>query len=450
MKKFPLLFLLAFCLSCAKDELPTQDPVVDNDITDVIEDEPLEVPLDACDPLLRPIVVAHGFLASGDTYALQFQRFESLGYCPENLFAYDWNSLDQAGDPVIALDALIDNIIASTSFTQVDLAGHSAGSGLGYTYLEEPSRAAKVANYAHLAGSPMAGPAGTFQEVPTLNIWSTADLVVAGGSIPGATNVMQTDQDHYQVATGADSFIEMYEFFNGVAPANADIIAEADIDLSGRVVSFGENIPVADALVNIFEVDPSTGFRVNSSPDFVATADADGNFGPVAALSCVSYEFEVIGNAGDRILHYYREPFIRSDQLVYLRTIPSSGLASLLLGSLPSDDNQTVLAFYSGSQAVISGRDSLTVDDTFLATPDFTAAANSIIAMFFYDDNNNQVSDVTQIGGTWAFLNTFLKAIDFYFPTQNSTSIPLQLNGRTINVPNLQSATEGVAIAQFN
>lgn len=403
-----------------------------------------------CDDTLRPVIFVHGFLASGDTYELQLQRFSSNGYCDENLFAFDWNSLNFGGDATAELDAFIDNVLEETGFDKVNLAGHSAGSGTGYNYLSSADRAAKVAHYVHLAGNPADGPAGPEGEVPTLNIWSTEDLVVQGGEIDGATNEMQTDKDHYEVATSVETFEKMYSFFNnGTAPSTSTIIEQENIFVSGRVLTFGENSPIVNAQINVYALDSSTGQRVSATPEATAISTSTGFYGTITLRPDVHYEFEVIPSDGSRTIHYYREPFTRSSELVYLRTIPSSGIGNLLLGSLPSDDDETVFAFYSGSRAVINGRDNFTVDGNTLSIPEFTAPENSTIAMFFYDGNNNQETDLTDIGGTWSLVPTFLAAVDVYTPTIPAGSVTLNLNGRTITIPNLKSESEGVIVAQF-
>ncbi len=403
-----------------------------------------------CDSTLRPIILVHGFLASGDTYELQLQRFASNGYCNQNLYAFDWNTLAFGSDATTELDAFIDDVLNATGFAQVDLAGHSAGSGTCYSYLGTAERATKVAHYVHLAGNPTDGPAGPNGEVPTMNIWSTEDLVVQGGDIPDAVNEMQTDKDHYEVATSVPTFELMHAFFNdGNSPSTTEITPETDIRVSGRVVSFGENIPMEGATINIYEVSPADGSRIVDTPEASATSDVNGDYGPVALRGSINYEFEVIPSDGSRKVHYFREAFVRSSELVYLRTIPTGGLGGVLLGSLPSDDNQTVLAFYSGSKAVINGRDVLSVDGNVLSTPEFTAPENSTIAMFYYDGNDNQTSDLTDIGGSWALVPTFLAAVDMYIPTSSPSSVTIDLNGKTITVPNLKSETDGVIVAQF-
>jgi hypothetical protein len=52
---------------------------------------------------MLPIVMAHGFLASGDTYELQFLRFASNGYPLDMLYTYEWNTLGQEIIPMNSL-----------------------------------------------------------------------------------------------------------------------------------------------------------------------------------------------------------------------------------------------------------------------------------------------------------------------------------------------------------
>ena len=97
--------------------------------------------------------MAHGFLASGDTWALQAQRFASNGYCPGSLHAFVYNTLDQNADHVAELEALIDDVRAAHGVDRVDLAAHSMGGVISYDLLSDPARAAKVERYAVLIGN---------------------------------------------------------------------------------------------------------------------------------------------------------------------------------------------------------------------------------------------------------------------------------------------------------
>ena len=399
---------------------------------------------------LHPVVFIHGYLASGDTWANQVMRFTSNAYCDNLLYAYDWNSVGGSSNQAL-LDAFIDTVLARTGATQVDLVGHSAGGGYGYAYCEDTTRAKKVAHYVHIGSSSQSSPAGANDEVPTLCISSADDAVAGATSITGATNITIAGKDHYQIATGAETFTELYKFFNsGQVPVTSSITPKAEITVSGKAVTLGENAPHNGATIHVYEVNPDNGSRLSSSPNFTLTADAQGVWGPQKIKPDTKYEFEVTSNvSGDRVIHYYREGFTHTNPLVYLRTIPTSGLAGTLLSSLSDNDNQSVLAVFTANQATVAGRDSLVVDNVVLSTTAITPASKTIIAMFLFDANNNQQSDYT-VPGLFGILPTFLTSRDMYFQTSTAYAIPLRFNGRSLHVPNLKSQSDGVIVAVFD
>ncbi|MEL6182701.1 MAG: hypothetical protein AAFS10_27330, partial [Myxococcota bacterium] len=226
-------------------DAPLSDTTAEDDIS--TEDVPIQPP--PCDESLRPLVAAHGFLASGDTYANHAMRFAANGSCLDRLRPFDWNTLDQNANAEEGLDQFIDDLLAESGAEQVDLAGHSAGGGLGYRYLADPERASKVAHYIHIGSNTFEGPAGPEQNpVPTLNLWSQDDLIIEDkGDIPGATNVQLPGADHYAVATNAASFEAIYRFVSDdQEPATTAIEPSSDpILVSGRAATFGENTPLA-------------------------------------------------------------------------------------------------------------------------------------------------------------------------------------------------------------
>jgi triacylglycerol lipase len=175
-----------------------------------------------------PIVMVHGFLASGDTYTNHLMRFTANGYCRDRIFVYDWNSLGGGSSPA-RLDTFVDEVLRVTGATQIDLMGHSAGGGIGYSYLEDATRAAKVRRYVHIGSGDEDAPAGPTANVPTLNLYSANDRVVTGNDgIDGAENVDLVDDDHYEVATSADSFTAIWEFLTDSAPTTTDIAPQTE------------------------------------------------------------------------------------------------------------------------------------------------------------------------------------------------------------------------------
>ena len=404
-----------------------------------------------CTDTRRPFVAAHGFLASGDTYASHAMRFEANGYCLGRIFAFDWNTLDQDGEPELLLDQFIDDVLAETGAAEVDLAGHSAGGGLGYRYLADPARASKVAHYIHIGSSVFDGPAGPEGDpVPTLNLWSEADLIIDGkGDIPGATNVRLTEEDHYAVATSAASFTAIYRFIHDdQAPATTDIAPDGPIVVSGRALSLGENAPVAGGAVAIYAVDPDTGGRLG---DAVATFTTDdlGHWGPFTAEPDTRYEFRVQGAEPDSVpVHYYREPFVRSNPLVYLRTLPGpDSFAGQLLSVIPFDDEAAIVIIFLTNRGLNAATDSLTVNGLEVATDAIASPDQTTIALFLYDDNRNGASDEAPVGLFSSF--PFLNAFDLFFPADPDTTITVDLNGSALNLPSWPSASEGATIAVF-
>jgi len=399
-------------------------------------------------PEFLPVVMIHGALASGDTYAKPAMLFGSNGYDSKLLYVFDWNSLGGGNAAAIpVLDAFIDNIIATTGSPKIYLIGHSAGGGLGYSYCSTATRASKISKYIHLASNTQAKPAGPSGEIPTLNIYSKSDKVVIGADIIGAENVVFEDLDHYQVATSEKSFEKIFYFLLGVV-ANPVITKQSAPEISGRIVTLGENKPVQNVFVKIFQVDALKGDRLgeavaNFSPD------SEGYFSKLKLSPESHHEFEVTSSDADfRTLHYYREPFVRENKFVYLRTFPpATSLAGILLSNLPKDDDQAVVAFFSANQAVITGRDSLKVNNTVLSTPALCSPTNSTIAMFLYDGGDKMSSGNPH--AAFGFF-PFLKGADIYIGTPCSETVTIRFNGKVRGVKNFKSRSEGVVIAVFD
>jgi len=438
-------FVFFALLSCQKNN------AISNFSEPTPNDGPIAPPVSlfACDTCKYPIVMVHGFLASGDTYAPFLQLFHTNGYHPRMLQAFDWNSLNQGANNSAALDAFIDSLLAKTGAEKIALMGHSAGGGVCYTYLSDPARAKKVAHYVHIASSVQNGPAGpTGSPVPTLNLWSPADAIAQGGDIPGAANVKLEGKDHYQVATSKESFAAIYKFFHGVDAPTLIAQPEAVVCIAGKTLTFGENTPLKNAKVDIYELDPATGARLTTAPFETWYSQTNGQWGPTNVKGATRYEFVVTPPAaGSRIIHYYREGFVHLNTLVYLRSIPPpSSLAGLLLAGLPKTDQQSVINVFSASQAVIQPRDTLTVNGTLISTAQYATEAKTAIAWFLYDDGDSQ-TELSPVGlfNTFPFLN----GVDYFFPTAPASSIGVRMNGRTLHLPNMKSS-EGVMVAVFD
>lgn len=431
-----ILFIITFAFSaCSKADGDLQDPNdnVNNDDKDVY----------------LPIVMIHGALASGDTYAKPSMLFSSNAYPEDLLFTFDWNTLGgNTAANVQKLDDFIDKVLLKSDSDKLILIAHSAGGGLAYSYCNDDLRVKKIAKYIHVGSSAQSALPGPGSDIPTMNIYSTADRIVAGGDIPNATNVVFSDLDHYEVATSEMSFAKIYEFITGKAPVHLEILPLSDPYISGRVVTLGENLPPANVNVEIFYVDSKTAERKGAAVH-TFQPDTDGYFGPFTVSNTEYLEFEITSaTEGFRTLHYYREPTKRNNTKVYLRTFPpSTSLAGILLSSLPRSDDQAVIAVFSANQAIIHERDELVVQGLQLSNATLCRPENSTIAMFLYDNGDKQSSGNPHAAFSFA---PFLRGADVFFSTEEPEAIPLFFNGRTITVRNYKSDSEGVIIAVFD
>lgn len=400
-----------------------------------------------CDSSFRPIVFVHGFLASGDTWARFFQEFQAAGYCPEHLLVYDWNTLGRDTDHNAALDAAVDSLRARTGAERVDLIGHSAGGGLGYLYLTDSTRAAKVARFVQIGSMSHAQPAGPNGGTPTLNLWSDGDRVVSGREMPGASNIMLPGLDHYQIATGKASFEAVFRFLNDAPPKAAVPEPEGAVRVGGRAVFFGDNKAVSGAKVELYYLDARSGARSGKATAIVNT-DAKGYWAVPDVRPNVPIELVVQAPDSSRPVHYFREGFSHSNRLVYLRVLPKPGtMVGILLAGLPNDSDQSVVNVFSASQALITGRDSLSLDGVLISTEQHAAAEKTAISFFLYDGNKNKKSDLAPIGMFGRF--PFLIGVDFFIDPKKSKPMTLLFNGRRQVIRKLPSS-EGIQVVVFD
>ncbi len=390
-----------------------------------------------CNQEFRPLLFVHGFLASGDTFHHQEIRFKRDGYCEDRIWVFDWNTIGRSPQTIDSLDRLIDHIMETTGFEQVDLAGHSAGGGLGYQYLSDSTRAAKIAHYIHIGSSKAAGPAGPSGSVPTLNLWSAGDKVVAGGDIEGATNAEMENQDHYEVATSRGSYEQMFKFLNNVDPSGEVMEMRPVVSVTGRALSLGENIAEAGAKIIAYQVEEDGSYNANEGVQLVT--DAMGYFS--VEIPSKPYLFKVIPENG-RTVFYFVEGMIANTNLLYFRTLPKPGtMAALMFGGLPKQGDQMAAILFGANRAFTYGRDELIFDEHVLSTPELAGPAITTISMVLYDDGDKNTS-LKSIGPFANF--PFLVGVDMYIDgSQKSHS--LKINDRELNIPHIK-AEEGILV----
>jgi hypothetical protein len=399
------------------------------------------------DKSFRPIVFVHGFAGSGEQYEHPAKLFASNGYPPSWITNYDYNSTGADGGPE-PLDKYIDAVRARTGFDKVDLVGHSRGTSVSQQYLADPKRAAKVAHYANIGGRPADNAGG----VPTLVVGSKGDKLAGPGTARGeAKHVVLEKPDHIGVATGTESFEHVFTFFNdGKGPKTREIKPQEVIVVGGFAKTFGPNKPEAGTTVEIYEVAANTGRRVSEKPCDKFVVRPDGAWGPFKATAGQHYEFYLMPSGGGRPVHYYREPFERTDLLVYLKTRdektePGASIAR----QINVTDDSSVLVVSQLNGAIIAGRDSLKVNGVELATEEIAPERGTKVGFFLFDANGNKKTDATlPKGATWT--RPFLTAADVYIPAGKPESVKLEFNGHVLNVPNWKAASEGQSFVSFN
>jgi hypothetical protein len=272
-------------------------------------------------PVLRPMIFVHGYMGSVSTFTTQFLRFASNGYPINYLRALEYNSTSYNSTQVrVSLDELIATTLEETGAEQLDLLGHSMGTMVCQGYLNSsPERAANVAHYVNLDGSSASSLPGG---VPTLAIWGRGSPT---RQIVGAINVYFPNCSHSQVVGIAETFSEIYNFFNGELPATTDIVPEphGQVRLAGRVIFASGG--ATSATLEIWEVDGDTGYRTGKKPAAVYQIEADGAWGPFKAKGGAHYEY-CVWSEGLRISHTYSQPPIRSNYWVRLAYYGVTGM----------------------------------------------------------------------------------------------------------------------------
>lgn len=403
-----------------------------------------------CPSERRPLVLVHGFLASGDTWSRHTQRLINSGSCPKWIRTYDWNSLDMAGDQSEGLDQLIDDLLKLSELDQVDLIGHSAGGGVSYRYLSDTARAAKIHKYVHVGSFPEEAPPSPAGEEPIqmLNLWSSSDRTVEGADIEGATNVTLSEEDHYAVATSEQSYREIVRFLYAEEVTSDDTRPApretGELDIGGRVLTLGENQPLSNTVVQIWSVDEN-GRR--SGEVLAVTTDEAGIFQAPALPAGKSLEFAPIQleNTSPPV-RYFLPPLVRNDPLIYLRTFPSgASIASILVNQLPRDEERVSLVVFSAHRALLAGVDSLLINGQEALTTDIASAEDTTIALFIFD-----VGADGEGGGSLPLFDRFpfLAGLDLPLRANPEEKISVVLNGDRVVIP-ASSAAEGTLIVTF-
>lgn len=415
----------------------------------------------------NPVIFVHGYVGSGAQFESQKMRFVENGYPDSYVQVLEYDStpatpipgttgLNPVGIQVIEqqlfprLDRLIARLETQTERPKVELIAHSLGTKLMQDYLNSsPARAANVAHYVNIDGQTASSPPGG---VPTLALWATkGPLSPPGRSITGATNVTVPDSTHVQAATSAFSFGQMYEFFNGRAPATTDIVPQGGtITLSGRAVQFPNNTGLAGATVQVWPINQATGQRTRATPIASYQIGASGNWGPVAVQAGRRYEFALI-RPGVPVHHFYYEPFVRSDHLI--RLLESDALR--LAGGSPSPRSVAMVVIRYKELWGDQGTDDdvLHFNDVNICSPIICPLSQLVNAIFAYDRGQDGKTDTSKPDPVYSQL-PFVTGVDVYMPAQSpplgKVTVTLKSRGggprRTVTFPNFPSTSDVVTV----
>jgi len=398
-----------------------------------------------------PIVFVHGLYGCGDSYTQMIQYFRANGYPESKLFTYDWNTLDYQNAPknTKPLDDFIREVMAKTGYDKINIVGHSLGGNLTFNYCSNAAYASHINRLVWLAPYLPDRSKIPNTSIPTLNIRTNTDYVVEDTStIPQALNIVIPGKDHNEIASCEESFEELFKFFNDGKVPSVVIPETENVLISGRLVSFIENNVSTGNKIEIYEVSATNGERLTAAPSATLFTDAKGYYDNFSAKKNTYYEFQVsTGKAGDRPIHFYFEPFKRSNHMIYLRTFPPQG-SLLNIGFnaiIPFTSTQAVSIFFSVSKTVLLGRDALVINGNDCVNASFADKELNTLAYFMFDNNRNSVSDYTTVP-LFANVQSF-KGMDFSLPVNDFSTYVF--NGRTLHTYNWSSTSKGLSVAMF-
>ncbi|NLW45701.1 MAG: hypothetical protein GXY92_11070 [Syntrophomonadaceae bacterium] len=414
----------------------------------------------------RPIIFVHGGAGSATQFESQAMRFTSNGYPADWIFAFEYDSSKFTSGSIdpqdIAavwskLDQLVNTVKQKTKTDTIDIVAHSLGTYVTQGYLNSsPMRAANFAHYVCLDGYPSESPPGG---VPSLGLW--AGILNRGYEIGGGINITLEGQSHVEVATSAQSFVEMYKFFTGESPVTSDILPEPGdtVELAGRVVVFPNNTGPGEATLEIWEIAGTTGYRTGDQPAATYQLGSDGSWGPFTGKKGQHYEFVLIRD--DNVNHneyFYFEPFIRNNYLLRLPTsaVPGVGLAA----SMDSSDSHVNLIVgrnqeFWGDQ--LDKIDKLEINGTDIISGDTHPVSKRVNYTCVYDKDADGTSNLGIPVQYYAEI-TFFTGVDFHIPgadpPNGTTSIVLTSRTgsgkqQVINIPNRASSSVGRIYVQF-
>ena len=400
----------------------------------------------------HPVLFVHGIEGTGAQFESQAMRLTSNGYPHSWIEEVDYDSTRAVGDKTevhAQMDAKIAELRRRTGAKKVDLVAHSLGTIVSYDYLTDSEKGAhrrrSIAHYVNVDGQ------SSNPGVPTLALWAGRRAMGPADHMPGAKNVTIPNQTHVQTCTSWLSFIQMFKFLRGTKPAHDIVRQRGSIRLSGRALTFPQNAGLAGATIQVWRLE-ANGHRATKTPHAsLPIADGSqggGDWGPISVEAGPHYEFAIV-QSGKPTLHYYYEPFVRSDHT--LRLLYSDPL-TLYAGQRPGTVSAVNIRYKELWGDVARKRDVLRINGTSVCTAELCPWTKQVNAYFAFDDNRNGKTDLTSdpvIGNL-----PFLQGGDVFIPASpratGTTTFQLRSRGsgspRIVKTPNWDSTNDGVLV----
>ncbi len=420
-----------------------------------------------CDKTQRPIVFVHGTYSAGDNITSVALLFGSNGYCSDRFVSIDYNSLlVVAGGPANAavdpIDQAIDAVRTATGFDKVDIMGHSQGAAQVYSYLQDPTHAAKVAHYVQLAGGPQAAPPGPPDAggIPTLSISSYGDAILGPEGVTGAerTVVFET-QDHQAVCTSVDTFVAIWQYLHQGADGGPDgqypqyttvQCGDPTITLSGLSETFGDNAVPPGGKLEVYDL--GTDPRDSGAPVETFTIDDGGAAVSWKADRLKQYEFRGYYADGGVIGHQYFTPFKRDNywmRFLVPSTNPLAQVATNPILDLNDDAETTLIARVAKGAFRPDLGDTLTVNGYEALNTDDATRTSVTVALFMYDSNKDGKTQGGSLPAYSSVLPYFLRGTDVFVPSSPPGFVNVTFNGQTLRIPNWPSKSQGLSLVTF-
>jgi len=416
-----------------------------------------------------PVVFVHGQFGSAQQFETQAMRFTSNGYPQDLLYAFEYDT-SKTDNPLADLDSFIEEVRRETGATQVYAVGHSRGTSMWTEYLDDPAfnGPAKVARYVNIDGRyPEELPGG----VPTIGIWGEWNSADSGynrredngnsqiGPDPSA-NYYFPNKSHTETATSAEAFAVMYRFLTGVEARTTDVKSakSGKVNVAGRALYFPENVSFAGATLQLWKIDAASGQRVSDQPVQTMTTGPSGEFGPLKLDPKQHYEFALLRPAtdtfpADSVHHFYSEPYTHDNYFVrLLSSQPGQGIEEFIPVEEASS-GMVVLRMreFWGDQGAAG--DELFIDGLNVLTPAIAPRTGVNIAVFMFDQDSDQTTDLEKGEIFPLNLLTFLTGADVFIPAmfEGAGSVEVSLVNRggettVLNIPNWPPSTNRISV----